>query len=325
MSMSRSALPKGMVKDAYKYFFEKYEEIKTVYDQVFEVESSDASYEQYTTAIGPGQLTKTAEGVNIPRQTASEGFTVYCANFKFPAELAISNEAIDDNRKVDNYLKAWANGLGETVRNKRESEHFDLFNYGGYTAGHDTFDNSIAGVVTPSYGNLAYDTKPLFNLSGNERTAKNGGTFYNGVQTLPLNGTNLQNLLKRVSVTNAYSEAGLRVTIMPNVLLCQLNSDTYFTAKRLLQSSGDVDATHSGVVNIWQNAMTLVGSPFLTDSDAWFVGVARRGLKSLARKDPVIDYYEDKSIDSQVVRMRARWGRCVANFRFWAGANFSTS
>jgi hypothetical protein len=321
----RSAFLKGMVKDAYKYFFEKYEAVPTVYDQLFAIEDSNAAYEQYTTAIGPQKLTKTVEGVATPRQSASEGFTVYIANYDYPAELAISNDAIDDHQKVDNYLKAWAEGLGEIVRNKQESEHANLFNYGGITAGHATFDNSIPGILTPSYGNYAYDAKPLFNLTGNERTAKHGGTYYNGVASLTLDGTGLQTLMKLISVTNAYNEAGLEIQIMPNVLLCQYGSDTFYAAQRLLQSIADVNAIQSGVKNVWQGALRLVGWRFLTDSDAWFIGVAKQGLQSLARMSPKIDYYEDRPIRAQVVRMQSRFGRAPTNFRFWAGANFSTS
>lgn len=321
----RSALLKGMVKDAYKYYFEKYEAVPTVYDQIFEVEGSTAAYEQYTTAIGPNKLVKVREGVATPRQTAAEGYTVYCANFDYPTELAISNDAIEDHQKVDNFLKAWSEGLGEVVRNKQESEHAGVFNQGGYVDGSDFFDNSLPGVLDPSYGSYAYDGKPFFNLSDNVRTAKHGGTFYTGVDTLTMDGSGLQTLMKLISVTNAFNEAGIEITIMPNVLLCQYNSDTYCAAKRLLASTGDLDGAHSGVENIWKSSLRLIGWRFLKDEDAWYIGVAKQGLKSLARKTPVIDYYEDKGIRSQVVRLQSRWGRAVTNFRYWAAANFSTS
>jgi hypothetical protein len=322
---NRSDLLKGMVKDAYKYYFEKYELVPTVYDQIFAPENSTAAYEQYTTAIGPQKLIEVAEGVPTPRQTASEGFTVYIANKDYPSELSISNDAIDDHQKVDNYLKAWAEGLGETVRNMQETTHANIFNYGGFTAGHAAFDNSIPGVLAPSYGKMAYDAKPMFNLPGNERTAKHGGTYSNGIASLTLDGTGLQQLMKLISVTNAFNEAGIEIQIMPNILLCQYGSDTYYTAQRLLQSTADVAAIQSGVKNIWQGSLRLIGWRFLTDSDAFFIGVAKQGLTSLARMAPVIDYYDDKPVRSQVVRMQARWGRGVTNFRYWAGANFATS
>jgi len=326
MPNTRANFVKGMVNDAYDYAIEKYNEKPVVFPELFEVDNSEGAYEEYTTVIGPGKLNKTAEGVTIPRTTAIEGFTVYCANFKFPVELPITNEAIDDNRKIKNFLKTWSQGLGEAARMSQEDEHADIFNYGGFTAGHDTFLNDIpGGVLTTSYGNLCYDSKPFFTATGSNRTAKHGGTYYNGVATLPLNETNIQALFKLITVTNAFDEAGKRVDIMPDVLVCQYGSDNWFTAKRILESAASVSGAHSGIQNVWKSNLRLVGWSALIDTDFWAVGVAKKGLRSLGRLPLTIDYYEDKSIDSQVVRAKIRFGRAVDNFRFWAGANYSTS
>lgn len=325
MSVTRSSFVKAMVKDSYGYFIEKYEAVKPVRDQIFEVETTDASYEQYTSAIGPGAITKVAEGVSIPRQSAQEGYTVYCANYKYPTELPLTNEAIDDNQKIKNFLKAWASGLGESYRNKEEQDHADVFNYGGFTAGHATFDNSVPAVITPSYGNFLYDGKPLFALTGNNHVAKNGSTYYNSIASLTLSTQNLETICKLIKVTNAFNEAGMEVQIMPDTLLVQDGSANYYKAKRILESMGDIDSAHSGVTNVWKGSLNLVGWRFLTNADAFFVGVAKRGLRSLARMAPKIDYYEDENHDSQIVRARARWGKCSDNFRYWVGANLSTS
>lgn len=325
-SNTRQNFVKGMVNDAYDYAIEAYDQKSVVFSEIFDVESSEGAYEQYTTVVSPGRLTKTAEGETLTRKTTTEGFSVYCANFKYADELPITNEAIDDNRHIKNFLKTWAQGMGEAARRTQEAEHADIFNYGGLTAGHATFLNDLpGGVLTTTYGNLAYDAKPFFNASNNTRAAKHGGTYYNGVVTLPLNATNLQQLFKLMTVTNAYDEAGKRVDLMPDVLLCQYGSDTWFTAKRILESTADVDALQSGVNNVWKSQLRLIGWADLTDSDFWTIGNSKMGLKSLARLPLSMDYYEDKQTDSQVLRNRVRFGRCVTNFRYWAGANFSTS
>ena len=323
---TRANFVKGMVNDAYDYSMESYSEKPLVFSEVFDVESSEGAYEQYTTVIGPGILTKVAEGVTIPRTNTTEGFTVYCANFKYPVELSISNEAIDDNRKIKSLIKTWAQGLGSAARVTEENEHANLFNYGGFTAGHDTFLNDIpGGVLTTSYGDLCYDSAPFFNCSDNTRTAKSGSTFYNGVLTLQLNETNLQKLFNLITVTNAYDEAGKRIEIMPDTLLCQYGSDNWFAARRIIESPAMVDGAHAGIANLWKSQLRVIGWSALIDADAWFVGCAKKGLKSLARIPLTIDYYEDKPNDGQIVRARKRQGRCVTNFRFWTGANFSQS
>jgi len=323
---TRANMVKGMVNDAYDYAIETYNEEKLVYSEVFDVESSEGAYEQYTTVVGPGKLERHAESQTIDRTSAVEGFTVYCANYKHAVELPISNESIDDNRKIKNFLKTWSQGLGRASRATQETEHADLFNYGGYTSGHATFLNDIdGGVLSTSYGSYLYDGKPFFTLTANDRTAKSGLTYYNGVQTLDLNEANLQKQYQLLTVTNAYDEAGKKIYIRPTVLLVQLGSDNWFAARRIVESAAMVSGTHSGVENLWKAQLRVVGWPYLTDSDAWFMGCANLGLKSLARLPLSIDYYEDKQKDGQVVRCRIRFGRCVDNFRFWVGANFSTS
>lgn len=322
---TRSSWIKAMVRDSYPYFLEQYDSVEAVYSQIFDVQATNAPYEQFTSAIGPGSLTKVREGVSIPRQTAQEGYTVYGTPFKYPTEQALTNEAINDNQKIANFLKTWAGGLGEVTRVQKESDHADVFNYGGFTAGHSTFDQSIPGVLTPSYKNFLYDAKPFFALTGNNHPAKNGSTYYNSIASLTLSGPNLETICKLISITNAKNEAGIEVTIMPDTLLVQQNSANWYKALRILESMGDQQETHSGIKNVWKNALRPIGWRFLTNADAWFVGCAKKGLKSLDRMAPKIDYYEDQNVDSQIVRMRVRWGKTPTNFRYWVGANLSTS
>ena len=322
----RAQFIKGMVNDAYDYAMESYNEKPVQFDKIFDTESSEGAYEQYTTVIGPGKLNRSGEGVTIPRVSTTEGFTVYCTNFKYPVELPISNEAIDDNRKIKNFLKTWSQGLGEAARITQEDEHADIFNKGGLTAGDTTFNNDInGGVLSTGYGNLAYDGVCAFNTADNLRTAKSGLTYYNAILTAQLSATNITKLFQLIAQTNAYDEAGKRVDIVPDTLLVQYASDNWFIAKRILESIADVDAAQSGITNVWKGKLNLVGWSALTSSSLWAIGVAKKGLKSLARLPLSIDYYEDKPNDAQVVRARIRFGRCFSNFRFWACANVTQS
>lgn len=322
---TRANFVRAIADKGYVWAMERYDEEDTTYDEVFDVGTSDGAYEQFTTALGPSRLTQTPEATAIPRTTATEGFTVHCANKKFAIELPISNEAIDDNRQVENFLKSWAEELGEAARATKEEHHANFFNKGGFTAGHSVFLQDIPNVLTTTYGQLGYDSIPFFAASGNNHTAKNNSTYYNGVVTLDLDETNLQTLWKLMTVTNAYNEAGRKISIIPNVLVVQLGSDNWFTANRIVMSPAPVSAAHSGVENLWKGRLRVVGWPYLTDPDAWFIGRAKKGLKSLARLPLAIDFYEEKSVDAQVVRARVRFGANETNWRYWAGANFSQS
>ena len=322
---TRQQFVKGMVRDAYDYAMEKYDEKPTIFDQVFEAESSADAYEQYTSVLGPGSMTETEEGESITRRTATEGFTVYCANKKFADELPLTNEAIDDNTKIKNFLKTWAQGLGEAARASKEQRHADIFNKGGHTAGHSVFLNDINNVLTTSYGNLAYDSKPFLTASGSNRTAKHGGTYFNAYTTLNLSEANLQTVYQRMVVSNAYNEAGRKIELRPDVLLVQAGSNNAFTARRIIESMAQVDGGHSGVANLWKNKLRVIEWSYLDTAASWYLGIARTGLKSLARKALTIDYYEDKRHDAQIVRGITRFGCAVTNFRPWVGANVATS
>ena len=324
-NVTRSSFVKAMVKDAYSYLMEKYDVVDKVSNQIMDVQTSDASYEQYTSAIGPGAITTVVEGASIPSQSAQEGYTSYCANKKYATMLPLTNEAIDDNQKIANFLKTWAGKCGESFANKEETDNMRLFNNGGFLAGDSIFDNSIAGVITPTYGNLIYDGKPFFALTGNNHPAKNGATYYNSIASLTLSAQNLETIIKLIAVTNAFDEAGMEISIMPDTLLVQYGSTNYYKAKRILESIADVDATQAGITNVWKGSLNLVGSRFITTANAFYVGCAKKGIIALARKPLTIDYEEDFETDSQRVRLRMRRGRLVTNFRYWTAANLATS
>jgi hypothetical protein len=322
---TRQDLPKAFVDNRYAWGFEGYDEYPLIFPEYFRQDSTDLSYEQYTTAVGPDDLSETAEGSEIDRTVAVEGFTVYCANKKFATELPVTNEALRDNRKVENFLKAWAKGLGEAARTRQERTHAALFNQGGFTAGHSVFNNNIPNVLD-TYTNplLTYDGKPFFAASGNNHVAKYGGTFYNGVVSLDLDTTALQTVTTLLSATNAFNESGREIHLMPNIILVKSRSNNWFTAKRIVESMGEVTAVHAGVKNLFTDYV-VIGNPYLSDADAWFVGQAKKGLISLTRMPLEITYYDEPRVYGKVVQGVIRYGCAVDNFRYWAGANFSQS
>ena len=191
LTVQRNDFTEGMKKDLYDYFFETYDSVPTVYDQIFAVKPSDGAYEQSTSVIGLADLVETEESDPITYRKFGEGFTVYGKNRTFTDGFKISMEAVEDNRKIENIVQAAAGKWGEKVRSTRETFYAKIFNFGGYTGGHDVFKNVIAGVISQNTDGLVYDAKPFFNLSGNLRSSKGGGTYYNG-HALSLTSANFQ-------------------------------------------------------------------------------------------------------------------------------------
>ena len=327
MSVFRNEFTKLMQKDMYAWYLESYETYNPVYSQIFEVVSSNAGFEKEVSGVGMGKLSERPEGNPIVFSSPLEGYEVVTKMRTFSDGFDMTMEFVEDTPKekivniVTDMASSWASGLIAT----KEAFAAKFFNNGGLTAGDAVFDNNITGVVTDPSGALAYDGKPFFNLTGNNRSAKaHSTTYYNGLG-VALDGSNLQTAYNLMTVTNNRNEKGEIVKIMPNVLL--IPSSLKFTAKGLLESELLITGAASTLTNKNTNFGLLqpVEWQYLTDSDAWFIGVAKKGIKFYERKAPVIDFYQDEDTKKYKATIDTRFGASVNNWRYWVGSNFATS
>lgn len=320
----RSQFTELMQKDMYGWFLERYDTFSPVYPQVFQVDNSNAAFEQSTNGIGLGKLSERKEGDTIVASNIMEGFTVYAKNRTFSDSYWMTMEFVEDTpiEKIGNILRAYAGGWGEGVVSTKEQFAAKFFNYGGFTAGYDVFDNTITGVVTDPTGDLIYDGKPFFALSGNNHPAKNGSTYYNSLGALSLSAANLQTAYTLMTTTNNRNERGEIVSLYPDTLL--IPPALHFTAKTLLESE-----LAPGVANNDKNSVQNLVRPiewqYLTDTDGWFLGAKQKGLKFYERKSPVIDFYQDEKDKKFYATIDTRFGAAVENWRYWVASAISVS
>ncbi len=310
-----------MKKTMYKYFFEAYDQKPTVYDQIFDVQPSDAAYEQSTSVVGMGQLVEKPENEPIVYRQPLEGYTTYGINHTFSDGVEMSMETVEDHVKVENILRATAATWGQSVKNTRETWYANVFNYGGITAGKALFKNVISGVISQNADGLIYDGKPLFALSGNNHPSKGGGTYYNGL-ALALSQANLITAVQLMTATNNRNERDEIVSIRPDTLLVPPALEQ--TARVILNSTL-LPGSANNDVNVMAGALKLVVWDYLSDTDAWFVLKAKSGLVAQNRKEPVIDFYQDEDTKSFKANIVARWGHRIDNWRFVVGSQFATS
>ena len=320
---NRSLNTQLLQRDMYKYMFEKYDPLPKVFDKIFEVRETTAAFEKETTALGLGGLSERKEGAQIVASNPLEGFTVYGKPRTWSDAFELTMEFAEDTppEKVANIAREYANTWAEGLVQTQETFCANFFNYGGYTAGNDIFNATITGVVDDSSGDLCYDGKPFFNLSGNTRSSKGGTTYYNGL-ALPLTNANLQTAYLLYTTTNNRNERDQKVALMPDTLL--IPASLKFTAKGLLENQW-VGGNANLDINTVQNIVAPVEWQYLTDTDAWFLGKRQKGLVFLNRRMPVIDFYTDPKTKAEFVTIDCRWGAYVNNWRFWVGSQFSTS
>lgn len=165
-----------------------------------------------TSAIGAQELQDLTDGGQIYEDKPMEGYSVYgtlkskALKVKCPRTL---NR--DWHRTVswikDYVAKNWV-GAFEVTKEKLVA---DMFNYGGYTAGHSIFNNDDSGIGLTTYTspNLCYDGKPFINLSGNNRAAKgHSTTYYNGLALAGVTLDNAKTMVNLLTATNNKMENG---------------------------------------------------------------------------------------------------------------------
>lgn len=318
----RSGFPELMQKTMYDYFDEaiEYEQLEVVYPKLFEVKTITGGYVKKTNMLGMGQLTQVQEGDDIPLHNPLEGWSPVHRVEEFKDSFELSKNVVDDatEEKIADILQDLARGWAQGVVNTKESFAAKFFNYGGYTAGHSVFNGTITGVIDDPSGDLCYDGKPFFNLTGNTRTAKNGSTYYNGIAANNFSAANIQTAYNLMAVSNAYDEKGEKITLKPDIVL--FNPALHFTVKAVLENTDTANGK-----SVVQGLVQPVEWSYLTDNDAWFLGKAKRGLKWYERQAPIIKFYQNPKNDNYYVTIGVRFGAGVDNWRFWQGNNFSTS
>jgi len=321
----RSDMTELMTRDMYGWFMETYEQLSPVYPQIFDVQTLVGAYDQNTAGIGLGQLSERGEGDTIVASNPLEGYTVYGKARTFSDSFYLTMEFVEDAtpQKMSSVMQGFASTWAQGVVNSKETFAAKFFNYGGYTAGrHDTFDNTITGILSDPSGDLIYTGKPFFALSGNNHPAKDGSTYYNSLGALSLTSANLQTAYNLMTNTNNYDERGEKIMLRPDTLL--IPPALRFTAQTIL-SSELLPGGANNDINVTQNLVSPVEWQYLTDTNGWFVGSRGKGIKFLERKSPVIDFYQDETSKKYYATIDARWGGQVNDWRHWVAANISTS
>ncbi len=313
-------------KDMYGYFFESYDQLPTVYDKIFDVKRSNTAFEKETVAVGMGALSELAEDAPIVYSNPIEGFTVSCKMREFGDGFKLSANFVADTppEKISNVVMELAGTWQEKVIQGKETFAARFFNEGGFTAGSSVFNNSLGTLNNDPTGNLCYDGKPFFNLTGNRRKAyAHTTTYYNGLASA-LSSDNLQTAYTLMTGTNNRDERGGKIALMPDVLV--IPPALKFTADSILNSTAIISASaEKGDKNVAEGLVKPIVWQYLTDADAWFLGKAKKGLVWYERQTPVIDVYIDDLTKAYHVDIRTRYGAVMKNWRYWVGSNFATS
>lgn len=314
-------------KDMYKFEREGVKEVPVMYPKIYKVVSGDkvkGAGSKDTQQLSAGPLTRhSAEGQNITFKSPVQGWTTYVKYQTYSDGLTFSPEAIEDTVKLGNMLNDLAKTWGVEVRVAKETIASRAFNNGGALSGDWVFNGSYTG-ETDTSGDLLYDSKPLFNLTGNARTTKGGGTYYNSVASayptsgdvLPSHFATLYNLMV---ATNNRDEQDRVISNKPDTVLTKPGAD-HFALQRILQSEKLANSElndKNPYVGLIKN---IYDWDYLTES-AIYVGKAQaEAIQFHERKAPEIRFFRHEDTAGYKASIRVRFGTYFkfGAWRAWA-------
>lgn len=297
--MDRSALANAFKPVLYEIYNEArtpyYKKINPIYPQICNMRKASEitrSQKVESTAIGIDELPSRSENGAIQDFNPSEGYAVFFAKKNRAVKVPVTYEVSRDWDLSRDFLRTFvAENLPRAVLQTKERMLNDLLLYGGYTSGHISFNNDTPSSAS-GYGQLCADGKPLFTKSGNDRTAKNGATYYNHIGDLALSFANLKTAHNLKVGTNAFMENGQpfdngqkKILIVPSV--------SELTALSIVGSEKDPDNANN-TKNPLYNQYKVIASPYLnSNTNIWIIGSAGFGI-DFFDAEPTIDFWWDK-------------------------------
>lgn len=310
------------LKDMYKAEREGYREIETKYDKVFKVKTGvKGAGDKVTQILGAGRLTRhLTEGQQIVFKSPVEGWPFLVKYHTFSDGIALSKEAVEDTVKLGNLIKELANTWGKQVRIEKETFGARIFNEGGNLSGDWIFNGTHAG-NTDSSGDLMYDGKPLFNLTGNKRATKGvaaASGYYNSVAGLTVTPANFETLYILHTSTNNIDERGSIVQNPCDTFLCRPGADR-FLAERILDTSRGMPGGELNDKNPYYKMLSIIDWDYLEAAEAaHFIGKKQsENFQFHERQMSEIRFFRDETNLGYKASINIRIGILLKNWRDW--------
>ena len=308
------------LNDMYKASRESYQEVETKYNQIFKVVNNvEGAGDKITQVLGAGKLKRhTIEGEDVTFKSPVIGWEFLVKYWTFSDGIALSKEATEDTRKLGNLLKDLANTWGKQVRICKEEMAARVFNEGGNLSGDFIFNGTHTG-QNDSSGNMMYDSEPLFNLTGNTRSSKGGGTYYNSVAGLTLTPANFETVYNLHTTTNNRDERD-NVVKNPADTLLTLPGSSRFLAERILNTERGLPGGQLNDVNPYYKILTAMDWDYLEAAEAaFFVGKRLSDdFQFRERQKPEIRFFRDEQNLGYKTSINLRQGILIKNFRTWS-------
>jgi phage major head subunit gpT-like protein len=255
-------------------------------EQLFKTVKTDRDIYQSTEIHDMPLFQEVPEGTDYSYSKPRQGANKTIIPVKYGLGFSISEEAVEDG-KFD-FIADAVRKMAESAQESQEIQAMNIFNNGFTT---ETTADAVA----------------LFNTA---HTLPSGTTMRNRLSSdADLSVSSLETMLQDFE-TQFVGDSGIIKNIRPRILLVAPSNKRY--AMELIGSDLKADTPNNNMNSFSGEGLTVVSSPHLTDSDAWFMLGAKdeTGLRIINRKG--IETKSDNVFDNDSIRYKSRYREKVA-------------
>lgn len=252
MAINTGAFSEDLWPGIISWFGDSYQDYQTIWTELVDVHSSDKAFEKFQGITNYGLAGVKDQGAGIPYRDKFQGFPREIINVTYGIGSTITYEMM----RYDQYdkFKAIPEQLAKSVRKTEETVVANLLNNGFSTATNPT---------------LTADGKSLFN-SAHLLVAATNATQKNTPSTASdLTQTSLEQMY--IDVSRFVDDQNLPIVVTPRKLI--VPSESAMLARKILGTEYEVGSGNNTInpVSTAKMPLELIVSPWLTDTDAWFI------------------------------------------------------
>ncbi|MDO8684904.1 MAG: Mu-like prophage major head subunit gpT family protein [Armatimonadota bacterium] len=257
MPLVKSDIPNLLEAGLKAVFFEEYDRVLSDWERIATVVPSTADTEDYAW-LGSAPAMREFKDERLPSGLLEHGYSI--KNKTWESSIAVDRAALEDERYGQ--IKLRIQSLGREARRHQDEMIFTLIKNGFSTTCYD--------------GQSFFDTD---HSEGDSGTQSNKGTS-------ALSATSLQSAIS--AMAKFKDDKGKPIGIIPDLLV--VPPDLQWTAMELLNSAyypdlvsqtGGTGGTQKLAANVLKGRLDLLVSPYLTDSNDWFMLCTKGPVKPI--------------------------------------------
>lgn len=273
--------------------FMKFEQQPDDFMRILNVEGSQKNKETDVTISDLGPLTQKSESAAVTYENPVEGFKTEYTHITYSGGFRVSEELAEDD--LFNVIQRYPQALARSAS--------------------DTLNRVGIGKVNNGFTTTEADGVALFSAA---HPLVNDSEIGSNVlaASADLSETSLQDAINVMEQT--VSDSNLIHPVMPSLLL--VPTVLQFRAAKLLESAQAPGTADNDINSLRMKRIQWMSSPYLTDTDAWFLRSDIHSMNLFIRKALAVMSTFDFDTSDMKTKATVRFSAGVSDWRGWFGS-----